>query len=475
MAREERQYVAADLYGADGRPHAEDVDQDDIFNCYFVAPLGALGEYQPDRISDAIRFNADTGDFTVTLYRPPNARERSEGQTDPIRESIDVSQEDIRNNIRRDGGGTVDNNRDRNGPLWPTVLEAGFAELYGRDQQGRVNLGDGYEVIGSVTRGGSLSDGMYALTGESGRSLRIQSPDAPRLQATGPNYVNRPEPPPFQAPFRADTLVVGEAYAQVEQALAAGRPVSMSTQGRDVRDGLEESHAYMVVGVSRDPQTNEPLVTLRNPYGNNERAGEGNHNVGAGWNDSNPEITVRLSDLVKKGSFGEFNIGPAPRVQTQQQGPQPTVPEQPAVPTPNPQALLNDPAHPDNGLYQQVLAQTMKLPRDGRVSGEADKTDQQLSAALAVRCREAGMDCVNHVVLSKDGSRAFAVDTPDIRREWRNRADVDVADAIRQPLDASTERMAQVNQELSRQGELERQQLRERGSDDPSRGGPVMG
>lgn len=141
---------------------------------------------------------------------------------------------------------------------------------------------------------------------------------------------------------------------------------------------------------------------------------------------------------------------------------------------PGDQTLLNDPGHPDNSLYQQVLTQTLRLPRNGRVSDEVDQTDRQLSAALAVKCKEAGMGCVNHVVLSRDGSRAFAVDTPDIAAEWRRRADVDVAEAIRQPLDASTQQMAQVNLQLSRQAELERQQQRDRGPDDPSRGGPVM-
>ena len=129
MAREERQFTEADLYGADGRPRAADIHQDRIFNCYFLAPMGALGERQPDRIRDAIRFNPESGDFTVSLYRPPTVQERDQGQTGPIRESITVSQEDIRRNITKDGGGTADNNRDRNGPLWPTVIEAGFAEL----------------------------------------------------------------------------------------------------------------------------------------------------------------------------------------------------------------------------------------------------------------------------------------------------------------------------------------------------------
>ena len=91
MSRDHRQYVAADLYGADGRPRVSDIRQDEIYNCYFLAPMGVLGEQQPDRIRDAIRFNPDAGDFTVTLYRPPNAQERSQGQTTPIQESITVN------------------------------------------------------------------------------------------------------------------------------------------------------------------------------------------------------------------------------------------------------------------------------------------------------------------------------------------------------------------------------------------------
>lgn len=161
---------------------------------------------------------------------------------------------------------------------------------------------------------------------------------------------------------------------------------------------------------------------------------------------------AELRDNLLNSRFERQNIriGPVPESQPQEQ-PEPRTRK-------NSQSLLNDSAHPDNGLYQQVLAQTMKLPRRDRASGEADETDQQLSAALAVRCKESGMTCVNHVVLSKDGSRAFAVDTPDIMSEWRKRADVEVGDAMRQPLNASTERMAQVNQDLSRQAELEKQQ-----------------
>ncbi|MBW8811270.1 MAG: hypothetical protein JF591_21190, partial [Lysobacter sp.] len=392
----ERQYTATDLYGADGRPRGSDIDQDRLYNCYFLAPIGSLGERQPDRIRDAIGFNAEAGEFTVMLYRPPSMQERGQGQTDPIRESIVVSQEDIRRNIRKGGGGTADNNREHDGALWPTVIEAGFAELYGRDTQGRVNLNRGYDLIGDQTRGGSLADGMYALTGESGRSLRILNPEAPPMRSTGPDHVHRPEPPPFRALVHGARLELDAVYAEVEQALATQRPVSMATQGRDVQDGLEESHAYMVVGVSRDPRTNEAQVTLRNPYGNNERADEGNHNIGPGWNANNPEITVNLNRLVRDGSFAEFNIGPAARVQTQQQSaPEAgapstqSMPTQPAQAEPQPPASLppgatsiTDRHHPGHERFQQAIDAIERSPNipAGTFSGERL---QQAAANLA--------------------------------------------------------------------------------------------
>jgi hypothetical protein len=72
MAKEQRQYTATDLYGVDGRPHAADIRQDDIYNCYFLAPMDALGERQPDCIRDAIRFNDETGNFTALKQDLPN-------------------------------------------------------------------------------------------------------------------------------------------------------------------------------------------------------------------------------------------------------------------------------------------------------------------------------------------------------------------------------------------------------------------
>ena len=423
----ERQYTAADLYGADGRPRASDIDQDRLFDCYFLAPMGALGEQQPDRIRNAIGFNAEAGEFTVTLYRPPNTLERGQGQNDPIRESIVVSQDDIRRNISKKGGGTADNNREGDGPMWPTVIEAGFAELYGRDAQGKVDLDRGYRTIGAVTGGGGLSDGVYALTGESGRSLQIRNPDAPPMRPTGPNHVKPSEPPAYRAPSQGAKLELDSVYTEVEQALASHRPVSMATQGRDVQDGLEESHAYMVVGVSRDPRTNEAQVTLRNPYGNNERAQEGNQNIGAGWNADNPEIKVNLNRLVRDGSFAEFNIGPAARAQTQQPSapaPEQGAPKQPAQPGPQAPASsppgavsITDRNHPGHERFQQAMNAIERSPNipAGTFSGERlQQAAANLTyASLAGAQRPQGgqnerLDRIDFVVFNNDRSGLIA-------------------------------------------------------------------
>ena len=502
MAGAERQYTAADLYGADGRPRASDIDQDRLFNCYFLAPMGALGEQQPDRIRDAIRFNAETGDFTATLYRPPSAQERSQGQTSPIQESITVSQEDIRRNISKHGGGTVDNDRP-NGPLWPTVIEAGFAELYGRDPQGRVNLNRGYNTIGDVTRGGALSDGTYALTGESGRSLQIRSSEAPPLVPTGPNHVQRSEPEPFRAPSRSFIVGLDVAYAEVEQALAANRPVSMSTQGRDVKDGLEESHAYMVVGVSRDPQTNEALITLRNPYGNNQRAGEGNQNIGAAWKADNPEITVGLDQLVRDGSLADFNIGPAPRIQAQSQiAPESAIPGQPASASPAPANAPNAPAseapaqaapaptptpaseadprrpnHPDHRLYTQIETGVARINAEkGRTF---DQSSERLTMGAFVDAKAAGITSADHIAINETGKRQqdgtqvaggallFVVQGQDPSDPAARRAITDVGQAIERPVEHSLQKFDALNQQ---QAQSLSQQPTPPTQDDPARG-----
>ncbi len=475
MNNRKTQFKEESLYGSSGRPQASNIHQDILQNCYFLAPIGALAEQQPDRIRDAIRFDPNTGDFTVRLYRPPNAGERQAGQSDPVETFITVSQDDLRRNIRREGGSTVDNNRDRTGALWPAVLEAGFAELYGRDSRGRVNMENAYDLIADATRGGSLSDGMYALTGDAGRNIQIPMPDSRPRKNHGPDYVSRPEPPAFQAIAPGDMLSLQEAHTRVEQALAAGRPVSLATQGREVNDGLQESHAYMVMGISRHAATGDTLLRLRNTYGDNTKTKEGNHHIGGDWKDTDPEIIISLNDIVRKGSFGEFNIGPAPRVQTQA----PQSQSQPVAPATEPSTsaqpatipLLSDPAHPAHAMYAQALhgiaasaqlsggrfpIEQQRLIAANLVAGMVSLPQSRMHGALTLE----KLDRIDAVTLSSDGSRVIEIEgKPGALAHFRFRLPLEQAHsgsieaASQQAFDGLQQQKAQ---ELARQAERER-------------------
>lgn len=82
MSNKTIRYTEESLYENNGKARALDIHQDKLSNCYFLAPIGVLAEQQPDRIRDAIRFDAGTGNFTVRPYSPPNASEQQAGQSD---------------------------------------------------------------------------------------------------------------------------------------------------------------------------------------------------------------------------------------------------------------------------------------------------------------------------------------------------------------------------------------------------------
>lgn len=290
MARKGPVYTQADLYGSSGAPQGADVDQDRLYDCYLLAPMAALAAQQPDRIRDAIGFRADPDDlsrstFSVELHHPVRGKV-----------SVEVTQDELANNIRRGGGSTADNRS--GGPLWPAVIETAFAKLYDRDP-GRRGLDEGYSTVARESGGGTLSDGIYALTGDNGRKLRISGGPPSTCSAAG-----KGEAPPFTAPReRSEEPNLDEARDEVSKALREGRPVTLGTRGcEEVGDGLMEGHGYAVTDIQQ--RQGETWISLRNPYGENR-------NVGEGRDQRDAVITVSLDELVRKGSLGEINVGPA--------------------------------------------------------------------------------------------------------------------------------------------------------------------
>lgn len=96
---------------------------------------------------------------------------------------------------------------------------------------------------------------------------------------------------------------------------------------------------------------------------------------------------------------------------------------------------LDNSQHPGHPMFQQALAGVGQLDRaQGRAT---DFRSYNLSGALAVAARKEGLERIDQVLLSKDASRAIAVQG-DMHSPLRRFADVDVLSGINRPLAQSS-------------------------------------
>ena len=75
-----------------------------------------------------------------------------------------------------------------------------------------------------------------------------------------------------------------------------------------------------------------------------------------------------------------------------------------------------------------------------------DQGSSNLAGALVVAARNDGMSQINHVALSDDGSRAFAVQG-DLNSPFKQIADVHTQQGMATPLDKSTQSLQQIDQQ----------------------------
>ena len=96
---------------------------------------------------------------------------------------------------------------------------------------------------------------------------------------------------------------------------------------------------------------------------------------------------------------------------------------------------LDDPKSPDHALYVQAREAVHKL--DANMGRKPDLHSDQLAAALVVVARHEGLSKIDHVVLSDDGARAFAVqgklDSP-----LKQVAHVQTGHAVNTPIEQSS-------------------------------------
>lgn len=274
-------FTEADLYGASGRPEAADIHQRGLGDCYFLAPLGSLAHQQPGRLMDAIAYDPQSQNFTVTLYEHGHGGFLNlQSEAKPVQ--VSVSQADVRADILLSNNLAEPHGRNHS-PIWPAVVEAAYANLKkGKDETIEKSLDD-------LGHGGYPKNAMYALTGDSGS--RISGNEAKGLP-------------------------LDKVYDRVQGALDEGRPVLLNTNYMKTMptDGLIKGdggsgHAYMVEDISKDAQGNVS-ITARNPWGMNI-------SHGLGIESPDPLVKVDLKAALANGHIDDLEFGPKPPVQTQ--------------------------------------------------------------------------------------------------------------------------------------------------------------
>lgn len=115
---------------------------------------------------------------------------------------------------------------------------------------------------------------------------------------------------------------------------------------------------------------------------------------------------------------------------------------------------LSDPSHPGVSMYEQSLSGVRAI--DQRVGRETDQASCQLAGVLAVGACAAGFNRVDHVVMSDDGSRAYAVQGA-LNSPFKQYTDVDVGNAVTVPLEQSGAAFLQASQQREQQVATEQQ------------------
>jgi len=137
-------YFAGDHSPVD--PKGTDTAQGALGDCFFIASMAAVANANPQAIKDAIRYNPQSGRYTVRFYEEDRG-----GSMKPVFIEVDayLPTERGKPNDPAYAG-------DAGGPLWPAILEKAYAEFKG-----------GYDVIGE---GGTGAEAMAELTGVRSRS-----------------------------------------------------------------------------------------------------------------------------------------------------------------------------------------------------------------------------------------------------------------------------------------------------------------
>ena len=220
--------------GSENEIHANDIDQQSLGDCYFVAALAGLADQDPDLIRDAIVDNGD-GTYTVTLW------EKVDGEYQPV--EVTVTNEfpvtevwNAENDAWEETSGYTAGEAD--GELWPRIFEKAYAQ----------HLGDGALVAGyQESIGGDGAEALEVLTGVESRTVGTATFSIEELDAMHDDGVllpashrNRPDASWWDKLF--------------------GDPTGWYEAGED---DVVTRHQYWI----EDIDVEADLVVVRNPWG----------------------------------------------------------------------------------------------------------------------------------------------------------------------------------------------------------------
>lgn len=127
-----------------------------------------------------------------------------------------------------------------------------------------------------------------------------------------------------------------------------------------------------------------------------------------------------------------------------------------------PVAQIDNAMHPDHALFKQAQGGVHKL--DAQVGRTPDLQSDNLAAALVVTARSHGMSSIDHVVLSTDTSKVFAVQGA-LDSALKRVASVPTVEALNTPVAQSTQcldrTIEQQQQAALTQAQLAQQSMRE--------------
>ncbi|WP_448098330.1 XVIPCD domain-containing protein [Luteibacter yeojuensis] len=127
---------------------------------------------------------------------------------------------------------------------------------------------------------------------------------------------------------------------------------------------------------------------------------------------------------------------------------------------------LNHASHPDHALFRQARDAVYRLDTEHR--REPDQHSENLAAALTVAARHQGMHRIDHVALSEDAARTYAVQG-DIHSPHKQVAEVATQQAIATPLEQSAQALAR----QAAQAEHEQRQAQQASQQTPPSPSPL--